>query len=266
MVRGEETVGGHGQPTDSGQGDETLAKWAPPKRPVTAEGPTHRAPASRQARAKVLAELGTIVERLEQAVASRPPIEPGRKEATPREADLSLALREFTQQQEDALERLNAVAERLALAVGRLEAWLSELPSPLEQGYALHPGEPVRRGAAAAFEERRFLPGEGAVSIILAPVLDFQGLMELYRALSGLPAAEGASVVRFKNGEASFEVLLRAGVSASQIAQTLRESTGERLLIEESRPEAHRLRLRLEHQRTHRLNHDRGRYRPTLAR
>ena len=82
------------------------------------------------------------------------------------------------------------------------------------------------------------------MGVVLAAVPGFQGLMDIQRALSGLPQTEGASVVAYKNGEASLEVVLNAPVAARQIVDDIRESTGEQLLIEESRPEAGKLRLR----------------------
>ncbi len=68
--------------------------------------------------------------------------------------------------------------------------------------------------------------------------------MDTQRALTGLPETDNASVVAFKNGEASLEVTLNAPVSARQIVDGVRDATGEQLVIEESRPEDSRLRLR----------------------
>ena len=45
-------------------------------------------------------------------------------------------------------------------------------------------------------------------------------------------------------GEAALEVVLNAPVTARQIVDGVRNVTGEQLVIEESRPEAARLRLR----------------------
>ncbi|OGO50065.1 MAG: hypothetical protein A2148_06110 [Chloroflexi bacterium RBG_16_68_14] len=247
MVRGEEFAGGVGW----WRAADSPPEWLPPKRAVPGSGTAEGPPRSPQARARVLSELGAIVERLERAVVPSAPVaspftpEPERQAVAQPAAEVQLALREFSQRQEDALSRLDQVAERLLAAVDRLEQRLSELPSPLEWEYSLREQEIAAEGEAGVAEERRFQPGRQAVTIILAPVLDFQGLMEMHRALSRLPAAEGASVLRFRNGEASFALLLRAGMSASQIVETLRTSTGQRLLIEESKPDAQRLRLRL---------------------
>ncbi len=82
------------------------------------------------------------------------------------------------------------------------------------------------------------------MGVVLAAVSGFQGLMDAQRALSALPQTEAASVTAFKNGEASLEVVLRSPVTAREIVASVRDSTGEQLLIEESRPEAGKLRLR----------------------
>lgn len=140
------------------------------------------------------------------------------------------------------VERLSEEAAGLRLVESRLEDRLDELTGMLREARLPLDREPAPGPVAP--EEPRFWPDDHAVGIVLAAVPGFQGLMDAQRALDGLPAAEGASVVGYKNGEASLEVTLREPVSARQIVEGLRVATGHQFLIEEARPEAQRLRLR----------------------
>ena len=126
--------------------------------------------------------------------------------------------------------RLDGIARLLEHAVGRL--------APAER-------EAIREAAPTPqeIEEPCFTAGSG-VGLVISDVPGFQGLMEVQRGLSRLPAVESASVKRYQNGEASVEVMLREPATASEIVDAIGAATGASLLIEEARPEASRLRLR----------------------
>ncbi|MCH7580010.1 MAG: hypothetical protein IIB22_07180 [Chloroflexi bacterium] len=169
-------------------------------------------------------------------------------------ADLKRTINEMFERLEGTLDRLTTQAERLsdgasdlAEMAGRIEGRMNEITRALREASSAQPAQPAPAAAAPAPAtpvEPRFQPGQTPMSVVLAAVPGFQGLMDVQRALSGLPQTEGASVVAYKNGEASLEVVLNAPVAARQIVDGLRDSTGEQLLIEESRPEAGKLRLR----------------------
>ncbi len=271
MGRGNEHASDGGARGNNARENKLPSDWTPPKKPVPIGKPKS---ALSQVRAKALAEMGAMIERLEQAVRQQQPVDRAKQHVTSEptvpeqmleqaveqappveRAERSVAgtpqdpgpvLERLCQRLEDAVVHLDSILDRLALLAHRLE----EQP---EQSVALPEPAPAL-AAATTLEEQAFLPGEEAVTIVLAPVYDFQDLMEMHRALSRLPAAEGASVIRYRNGEASFELLLRAGVSASQIVGVLGESTGRRPLIEESKPDAARLRLHFADQESHALN------------
>ncbi len=152
-------------------------------------------------------------------------------------------------------QRLADGASDLALVAGQMEGRLGEVARAVREAPAREPvaepdliedkvGEPEGVLEPDAPAEPQFDPANGPLSVALAGVPGFQGLMDAQRALTGLPETEGASVVAFKNGEASLEVVLLAPVTARQIVDGVRDVTGEQLVIEESRPEAARLRLR----------------------
>jgi hypothetical protein len=192
-----------------------------------------------------------MLEHLEPG-AERPAPAKGSQKIVPQElTDLKRALREVVQRLEDALDhlgieaqRLSDEASRLTLVADRLEARLNALPRLLRGDRVPPEPEPTSELGPAVAQEPQFRPGDQGVGIVIAAVPGFQGLMDVQRALSGLPSVEGASVSGYRNGEASLEVVLRAPVTARQIVDGLKESTGHQLLIEEARPEALRLRLR----------------------
>ena len=171
-------------------------------------------------------------------------------ESMPRDlAELKRWLGEVFQHLDDVLGRLDGEARRLAETSSRLADVAGRLDDRLAD-FAPAPNATTRAAAEPpAPDEPRFAPGEKAVGIVLAAVPGFQGLMDIQRALSSLPETEAASVVAFKNGEASIDVTLRSPITARQLVEGLHQATGHPLLIEEVRPEASRLRLRfVEHQ------------------
>jgi hypothetical protein len=169
-------------------------------------------------------------------------------ESMPKElAELKAALRGVLERLDEAMQHLGSEASRLsqeaanlAVVAERLEQHVGDLTQGLGGGAAEQP----EASAPSTAGEPLFEAGDGALGIVLAAVPGFQGLMDAQRALSGLPSAIGASVVAFRNGEASLELHLQSPVSAREIVESVRRSTGHELLIEEARPDAARLRLR----------------------
>lgn len=200
---------------------------------------------------RTLAHFESMLAALEQRAQSAPAVD-ATAERTSRElAELKATLQDVFQRLQGTLDHLGTEAQRLsdgasdlALVAGRLDTRMSELIRSMSSSRPPDREEPAVQPAPVTPIEPQFLPGEDAVGIVLAAVPGFQGLMDAQRALSGLPEAESASVVAYKNGEATLQVQLHAPVSARQIVEDLRDSTGHQLLIEESRPEALRLRLR----------------------
>ncbi len=94
--------------------------------------------------------------------------------------------------------------------------------------------------------EPAFAPGGEGLTVVISSVPGFQGLMEAQRALMRLPAIEGASVERYFDGEARIVLTLREPITASLIVETLSQSAEQPVQIEESRPDALRLRVRFE--------------------
>lgn len=141
-------------------------------------------------------------------------------------------------------QRLSDETSRLALVADRLGARLDALGRGLPHEPPVTEAEPVLAAEETAPTEPQFQAADQPVAIVVAAVPGFQGLMDVQRGLSGLPAVKGASVQSYRNDEASLEMVLYKPVSARQVVDGLRQATGHELIIEESRPEYLRLRLR----------------------
>ena len=210
---------------------------------------------------QTLAHFESMLDALESQVhgngpaATPAPASAGERDAEP-------GLNGTVERMENVLNRLASQAQRLsdgasdlAQVAGQMENRLADVARALREGVTAprkveapveapeHVPEPEPETEAEPAEPQ-FQPGEKPLGVVLAAVSGFQGLMDAQRALSALEQTEAASVTAFKNGEASLEVVLRSPVTAREIIAGVRDSTGEQLLIEESRPEAGKLRLR----------------------
>ena len=203
---------------------------------------------------RTLSHFETMLQALEGQLQGGPPPDANADVNTAEQAGLNDGMERFFERLDRAIERLNGQTSRLsdgasdlALVAGRVEAVLSDLTRTLGRATRLEETRAAPEPLVSA--EPEFQPGDEAVGVVLAAVPGFQGLMDAQRALSNLPEAEGVSVVAYKNGEASLEMVLREPVTASRVVEALSESTNQPLLIEDSRPEALRLRLRfVEHE------------------
>jgi len=212
-----------------------------------------------------------------------PPASPGKKPLPPDVQAATRAVSDYFGRVVDLVgeegHRLSEQVRALTEAVQRLERRLDDLPkltipsAPAQAPAEAKPeAEPVERPPVEAprpVEARRpvempppvapppvevpqpeepaepqFAAGGEGIQLLISAVPGFQGLMEVQRALTHMPAVEGASVERYLDGEARIVLLLREPLTARRIADGLAEYTGESLAIEEARPEALRLHLR----------------------
>ena len=161
----------------------------------------------------------------------------------------SRALKEHIERAQDRMEderrHLSELISSLARANERLEKRLDEIAASVAglQAGAL-PGKPGEAPPPPAEREPEFMPGETPLTLAVSAVPGFQGLMEAQRALMRLPSIEGASVERYFDGEARIVLTLRGPVTARELVDTLSQATGQQAEIEESRPDALRLRVR----------------------
>ena len=173
--------------------------------------------------------------------------------------DMKQTINDMFERMETTLDRLSVQAERLsdgasdlATVAGSVETRMNDVTRALRE--ALTPRQPKTSASGPADLDRAAVATPAAppepqftsasLNVALAAVPGFQGLMDAQRALSAQLQADGASVVAYKNGEAMIEVELKAPVTARQVVEGLQQATGKHVIIEESRPEADKLRLR----------------------
>ncbi len=162
------------------------------------------------------------------------------------------SLREYLDRVENRMDHdrrlLTEQLSTLSRTVERLERRLDEVPTR-QTGTGMGGETPETAIPTALPEEAAepaFAPGGEGLTVVISSVPGFQGLMEAQRALMRLPAIEGASVERYFDGEARIVLTLREPITASLIVETLSESAGQPVQIEESRPDALRLRVRFQ--------------------
>ena len=139
----------------------------------------------------------------------------------------------------DQVSTLGQTVQQLGERLDDLDRLMRESRGP--PAFEARPG---RRVPAAEEAKDIFAVGGEGVQLAVSAVPGFQELMELQRALMRLPAVERASVERYFDGEARVVLLLREPLTASDIVDAIREAAGYQLAVEETRPEALRLRLR----------------------
>lgn len=148
----------------------------------------------------------------------------------------------------DVLSKLVEMTERLSDRVNELTGAVSTLASAQERAataLALAQGAQVKAPIPQIPElDGTFAPGGEGVDVSIASVPGFQGLMEVQRTLVRMPQVQSASVRRYQDDEASIQLVLSQPISANAIAEGVSASTGRQIVVDESRPEALRLRLR----------------------
>jgi hypothetical protein len=92
--------------------------------------------------------------------------------------------------------------------------------------------------------EPSFAPGGEGIDVTISAVPGFQGLMEVQRSLVRMPQVVSAAVRRYQDDEAAIQVVLSQPMTAAAIAEAVSAGTGRTLIVDDSRPEALRLRLR----------------------
>jgi hypothetical protein len=134
--------------------------------------------------------------------------------------------------------QLTNLATSLDRLVSHLQG-LSDLMSDMMKRFT----EPAP--AASTTSQPSFPAGGEGVSLTLASVPGFQALMDIQKALMAMDQVSGASVERFQEGESRILLHLRTPATADDLAGSLRKSTGHTIVVEESRPELLRLRLKV---------------------
>jgi hypothetical protein len=137
----------------------------------------------------------------------------------------------------DALTRLAQFTERLGERVNELTVAVAQLAD--SRAAAAQQATPKLPDLEPAFA-----PGGEGVDVTIASVPGFQGLMDVQRALVRHPNVHTAAVRRYQDDEAGIQLVLVQPMTASAIVEGVTSATGLRLVVDEARPDALRLRLR----------------------
>jgi len=159
--------------------------------------------------------------------------------------------REQTERALDRMEQdrrsLTEQVASLARALERLEHRLDDLSRAVVESRRVPITVAIEEEAPEEEEaEPAFTPGGEGLTLVISAVPGFQGLMEVQRSLTRISAIEGASVERYFDGEARIVLTLREPITAGRLLEALTQATGQQLQLEESRPEAMRMRVRFQ--------------------
>jgi hypothetical protein len=157
---------------------------------------------------------------------------------------LDRLVQRFEQQLAEEKEQRLVLAGQLTTLASSLDRLVSHL-----QGLSTLMADLLERLATPAqpqpAAEPAFTAGGEGISLTLSGVPGFQALMDIQKALGGLDQVASASVERFQEGDSRLLLQLRAPLRANDLAAGLRAATGLTIVVEESRPELQRLRLKI---------------------
>ena len=143
-----------------------------------------------------------------------------------------------------SLDRLGSHLQGLSTLLADLLERLAD-PAPLHLGTTTPPAATPEPEPIAPPADPTFPPGGEGVTLSISGVPGFQALMDLQKALIALDSVDGASVERFQEGDSRILLHLKSPLTANQLTDNLRDATGQVIVIEESRPELLRLRLKI---------------------
>jgi hypothetical protein len=156
----------------------------------------------------------------------------------------SLAARMERQIAEDSDQRRRLGGQLAALAgsLDRLVAHLQALSTQMTE-LLVRLDTQARPATEPAAPEASFLPVEG-ITVAFADV-GFQSLRDIEQAFSALPTVARAVITRYVENDQRVELDLRAPVTASDLVQAIRNSTGLDAAVDEARLERHRLEVKI---------------------
>ncbi len=169
---------------------------------------------------------------------------PSREEIAKSRADIEAMVGRIEQQLAEDSQQRATLAGQLGNLAGSLDRLVSHLDglSGLMTDLLDRLSQPV---APPPPSEPMFQPGGEGVALTLVAVPGFQALMDIQKALVAMDEVANASVERFQEGDSRIQMQLRAACTAGELAAALSHATGHALVVEESRPELMRLRLKV---------------------
>lgn len=195
---------------------------------------------------RAAANLVQALAELQQTAAAQPNASETQRELIASREALERLVQRFESQLGEEREQRRVLASQLTNLAGALDRLvshlqgLSQLMADLLERIAAPPPE-----AAPEAPEAPFLPGGEGVTLALTTVPGFQALMDIQKALTATEAVSGASVERFQESESRILLQLSQPITAGDLAAAIHHATGHAAVVEESRPELRRLRLKI---------------------
>jgi hypothetical protein len=162
-------------------------------------------------------------------------------------ADRDVRSPQITPELVDALSRFGDILTRLIDHSEQMSVRIDLLSAKIDDLAQARPvAAPATGGAKPQLPEMEpsFAPGGEGVDVAIAGVPGFQGLMEVQRALVRLQQVQSAAVRRYQDDEAAIQLILSQPMAATAIAEAITAATGTQVIVDDSRPESLRLRLR----------------------
>lgn len=165
-------------------------------------------------------------------------------------ADREASARRVPAELVETLERFSSVLTKLVEHTEFMTARVAELADSVaslaEQRARPAAGAATPPAAKPQLPEMEpsFAPGGEGIDVTIGAVPGFQGLMEVQRSLVRLAQVHSAAVRRYQDDEAAIQLVLSQPMTGAAIAEGVSSGTGKRLMVDDSRPDQLRLRLR----------------------
>ena len=208
---------------------------------------TQRQPSAEETANRVASLIAQALIELQQHSPAADGVEAARQDLVASRVALEQLAERLERQFADEREQRLLLAGQLSGLAGSLDRLVGHLQglSELMTGLIEHASGTAPPAAATEEGEPAFRPGGEGVTLTLAAIPGFQALMDIQKALMALDSVAGASVDRFQEDDSRILLHLSGSVTASELASALKSATGHVLVIEESRPELLRLRLKV---------------------
>lgn len=232
-----------GLATELPKSNDPSATIMMPTRPTSSNSP--------RIQEQALVQMQAMLSQVERGAHGEGPLQ-----ESPEIAELRRTVHQRCAELRDGLTRLADDVTRLADAAtrrnGHTNGYQNGHSNGSTNGHA--PAPPAANGTNEAASpkptvESKFEATGWPLRVVLEAVPDFEAATAVQQALSDMPQATSAAVIEFEDASASLDVDLDVAVSLREIMDQLREHTGRHYLVEQARPDEHRLRVRfIEHE------------------
>jgi hypothetical protein len=197
--------------------------------------------------ARIASAFGRAIAELQDSLLSASGLTAATNEIASARAAIDQLSRRVESQLEEDKEQRRQLGDQLVALAGSLDRLVTHLQGLSQlMGDLLERLAEPRTGNSAPPAETPFRPSTDGLSLALAGLPGFQALMEVQKAISSMEQVAGASVERYQEGDSRLLIHLKSSLTAGEIVSWLRSNTPFTAVVEESRPEMSRLRMRIQ--------------------